>query len=99
MISFEPLWKTLKSRNLNKTELQKMTALSSATIAKLSKNESVTLDVVDRICGALECDISDVVDSIPGVASDASENAHIGSNGRNAPIHASAGNGSEDVKI
>lgn len=61
MIDFNPLWETLKSRNLNKTELQKMTRLSSATIAKIGKNESVTLDVVDRICGALKCEITDVV--------------------------------------
>ena len=65
MISFDPLWRTLASRNMNKGDLQKITSLSSATIAKLSKNESVTLDVVDRITTALKVPIYDVVETRP----------------------------------
>lgn len=65
MITFDPLWRTLEDRNLNKGDLQKMTGLSSATIAKLSKEGSpVMLDVVDRICEALQVPIYDVVESI-----------------------------------
>ena len=67
MITFDPLWRTLQDRSLNKTDLQKMTGLSSATIAKLSKNEaadSVMIEVVDRICKALKVPIYDVVESI-----------------------------------
>lgn len=65
MISFDPLWRTLKSRNLNKGDIQKMTGLSSSTMAKLSKNEVVKLDVVDRIATALEVPIYDVVEILP----------------------------------
>ena len=61
-ISFDPLWKTLIDRKMTKTELTTKTQLSKATIAKIGKNESVTLDVVGRICEALECDISSVVE-------------------------------------
>ena len=50
---------------LNKGDLQKLTRLSSATIAKLSKNESVTLDVVDRIASILQVPIYDVVEILP----------------------------------
>lgn len=64
MITFDPLWRTLKSKEMNKGDLQKLISLSSSTIAKLSKNEIVKLDVVDRICGALDCPIYDVVESI-----------------------------------
>ena len=64
MITFDPLWRTLKSRGMNKGDLQKITGLSSSTIAKLSKNEVVKLDVVDRICEALKVPIYDVVESI-----------------------------------
>ncbi len=64
MISFDPLWATLKARRMNKSDLQKMTKLSSTTIAKISKNESVTLDVVGRICEELEVSIYDVVEII-----------------------------------
>lgn len=62
MIIFDPLWMTLKTKNMNKTDLQKVTGLSSATIAKLSKNEVVKLDVVERICEGLKVPIYDVVE-------------------------------------
>lgn len=65
MISFDPLWKTLLERHMNKGDLQKAAELSSATIAKMSKNESVTLDVVDRVCMSLQCGIEDVVSIFP----------------------------------
>lgn len=64
MITFDPLWRTLKSKEMNKGDLQKLTGLSSSTIAKLSKNEVVKLDVVDRICEALKVPIYDVMESI-----------------------------------
>ena len=63
-LSYDPLWKTLIDRKLNKTDLQKNTELSSATIAKLAKNESVTMDVIGRICDALKCPVHDVVEVI-----------------------------------
>jgi DNA-binding Xre family transcriptional regulator len=62
MITFDPLWGTLREKNLNKGDLQKMTKLSSTTIAKLAKNEVVKLDVIERICSALDCQIQDVVE-------------------------------------
>ena len=49
---------------MNKGDLQKLTGLSSSTIAKLSKNEVVKLDVVDRICEALNVPIEDVVEVV-----------------------------------
>lgn len=66
MISFDPLWQTLKSRKMNKGDLQKMTGLSSTTIAKLSKDpNAVMLDVVDRISKELEVPIYDVIEVRP----------------------------------
>ena len=76
MITFDPLWRTLAAQRMNKTDLQKITGLSSATIAKLSKSEAsnaVMLDVVDRICEALKVPIYDVVESIPAPAGNGSE--------------------------
>lgn len=64
MIRYDPLWQTLKAKGMNKGDLQKITGLSSTTIAKIGKNESVTLDVVDRICKALAVPIYDVVESV-----------------------------------
>lgn len=62
MISFEPLWTTLTQRGLKKTDLAKLTGLSRVTIAKMGRGESVTLDVVDRICQALKVPIYEVVE-------------------------------------
>lgn len=61
-ISYDPLWKTLVDRKMGKTDLQKLTKLSSTTIAKLSKGESVTLDVIGRICEELKVSVQDVVE-------------------------------------
>ena len=61
-ITYNPLWKTLVDMHWNKTDLQKKTGLSSATIAKIAKNESVTMDVVGRICEALQVPVYDVVE-------------------------------------
>lgn len=65
MITFDPLWRTLKAKEMNKGDLQKLTGLSSATIAKLSKDGNIVmLDVVDRISKALEVPIYDVVEAV-----------------------------------
>ena len=65
MITFDPLWRTLKAKEMNKGDLQKLTGLSSDTIAKLSKDgNTVMLDVVDRISKALEVPIYDVVEAV-----------------------------------
>lgn len=61
MISFDPLWKTLIDKKMSKMELREAAGLSKSTFAKLGKNESVTLETIEKICIALDCDISDVV--------------------------------------
>lgn len=53
-----------KAREMNKGDLQKLTGLSSTTIAKIRKNESVTLDVVELICEALKVPIYDFVERV-----------------------------------
>lgn len=59
--SYKKLWKLIIDRDMNKTQLREKTGISSATLAKLSKNEKVSLDAIERICKALECDISDIM--------------------------------------
>lgn len=61
-VKYNKLWKLLIDKGFNKTELQHITNLSSATIAKLSKGETVTTDVLERICNALDCDIYDIME-------------------------------------
>lgn len=62
MISYDPLWKKLIDLKMSKSELAKVTGLSRTTISKMSSGESVTLDVIDRICEKLEVPITDVVE-------------------------------------
>jgi DNA-binding Xre family transcriptional regulator len=63
MISFNPLWKTLIDRGINRSELTKA-GISSATLAKMKKNGNVNIDTVDRVCEYLDCDISSVIEFI-----------------------------------
>lgn len=65
MFNYDPLWKTLRDRNLKKKDLLDMTGFAPGTLAKLGKNESVGISVIDRICTALEVDISKVVSCGP----------------------------------
>ena len=66
--SYKKLWKLLIDRDLNKTTLQKMAGISSVSMAKLSKNENVTTDILVKICSALKCDFSDIMEmeELPG---------------------------------
>lgn len=59
---YNKLWKLLIDKNINKTDLRKMTGISQSTIAKLSKGENVNTDVLERICVALKCEIEDIVE-------------------------------------
>lgn len=60
--NYNGLWKLLIDRGLKKKDLQHMAGLSSSSIAKLSKNENVTTDILVRICYALQCNIADIVE-------------------------------------
>lgn len=64
-LSYEPLWKMLEELNISKMEFAKMVDISNATLAKLGKNEPITLTTVDKICNELECKIENVVQHIP----------------------------------
>lgn len=63
-ISYNKLWKLLIDKGMKKKDLKEMASLSSASVAKLGKNEPVAMDVLLRICTALDCDISDVMQFI-----------------------------------
>lgn len=62
--AYNKLWKLLIDKNMNKQGLKKITGISSASIAKLGKGENITTDVLLKICEALECDISDIMEVI-----------------------------------
>ena len=63
-VSYDKLWKLLIDKKMNKTQMLLATGISSSTLAKLSKGESVTLEVLEKICDELQCNIGDIIDFI-----------------------------------
>lgn len=61
-VSYKKLWKLLIDKNMKRKDLREATGISTASMAKLSKNENLTTDVLLRICDALKCDISDIME-------------------------------------
>ena len=59
-VSYNKLWKLLIDHKMNKSDLGKAAKMSPNTIAKLGKNETVSLDILVRICEVLNCDIGDI---------------------------------------
>ena len=60
-ISYNKLWKLLIDKEMNKKRLMELTGISKSTVDKMYRGENVSLEVIDRICRQLDCDISDVV--------------------------------------
>jgi DNA-binding Xre family transcriptional regulator len=60
-ISYNGLWKQLIDHKMQKKDLADYLGLSSATIAKMGKGEPVSLEVLERICIYLDCDIGDIM--------------------------------------
>ena len=60
MVDYANLWTVMKNKKMSKTELRVAAKLSTSTFAKLGKNEMVSLDVLVRLCGVLECQLSDI---------------------------------------
>ena len=60
--SYKKLWKLLIDRDLKKKDLQGLAGISSATIVKLSNHENVSMDILLKVCDALQVDVSDIVE-------------------------------------
>ena len=64
LISYNKLWKLMIDKGINKQELKKISGISTASIAKLGKGENITTLVLLKICEALDCDTSDIMEVI-----------------------------------
>lgn len=64
-VSYNKLWKLLIDMNLNKTKLRELAQMSPNTMAKLGKNETISMDIILRICEVLKCDVGDIMETIP----------------------------------
>ena len=63
-ISYNKLWKLLIDRGMKKKDLQQVSGVSAASIAKLGRNGNVTTEVLLKVCKALGCDISDIMEIV-----------------------------------
>lgn len=64
-VSYKKLWKILIDKDMKKKDLQAAAGISWASVTKLSKGETVRMDVLIKICKVLECDIGDIVELFP----------------------------------
>lgn len=60
--NYNKLWKLLIDRNMIKKDLMAKTGITSSTIAKMGKNKAVSMEILGKICIALDCSIGDIVD-------------------------------------
>lgn len=64
-ISYKKLWKLLIDKDMKKQDLRSAAQLSTSTVAKLSHGENVNTSILIKICDALQCDISDIMEIVP----------------------------------
>ena len=64
-VSYNKLFKMLIDKGMKKTEFAKEVGISANTLAKLSRNETVSMEVIIRICRALGCSVDDIMDILP----------------------------------
>ena len=63
-ISYNKLWKLLIDKGMTKTQMRLQADISTTTLAKLGKNETVSMDVLLKICKLLDCNVGDIMDVI-----------------------------------
>ena len=67
-VSYKKLWKLMIDRDMKKKDLQLAAGLSPSSIAKLSKHENVSMDVLVKICTALKVDFGDIMELVPDLS-------------------------------
>ena len=73
MLSYNKLWKLLIDKGMTKTEMRLKADISTTTLAKLGKNETVSMEVLLKICTVLDCDVGDIMDVINEEKQDGNE--------------------------
>ena len=65
MISYAPLWETMKKRSATTYTLQVKGGISSSTIRRLKAGESVSTNTLEALCKILECELQDIIEYLP----------------------------------
>ena len=60
-VSYKKLWKLLIDRDMTQSQLKELTGISSGSMTKMRKGESVSLNILGKICEVLNCDIGDII--------------------------------------
>ena len=68
-VSYKKLWKLLIDKDMKKKDLQAAASISWASVTKMSKGETVSMEVLMKVCKVLNCDIGDIMELIPEKAS------------------------------
>ncbi len=68
IVSYKRLWKLLIDRDMKKKDLQAAAGISPSSISKLSKNENVSMDVLIKVCSALNVNFEDIMELVPNTA-------------------------------
>lgn len=66
-VDYSKLWKLLIDKKMNKSQLREAAHISTNAVAKLGKNETVSLDTLEKVCLALECGIDEIMDFVQPV--------------------------------
>lgn len=61
-VSYDKLWKLLIDKKMNRTQLRCAAHISTNAVAKLGKNEPVSVDTLEKICRVLQCDVGDIME-------------------------------------
>ena len=64
-VSYKKLFKLLIDKDMKKKDFRELTGLSGNTVSKLANNENVTMEVIDRICTKMGCNVDDILEIIP----------------------------------
>ena len=62
-VNYNKLWKLLIDKGMTKTDLRMKIGMSTSTLAKMSNNENVSMEIILRICEILECNVGDIMDA------------------------------------
>lgn len=64
-VSYKKLWKLLIDKDLKKKDLSRIADIGTSTIAKMNRGEHVSMDILLKICEALQCDFGDIIEAVP----------------------------------
>lgn len=63
-VQYIKLWRLLSEYGMKKTDLKNRACISSNIVAKLGKNEYVSMETIEKICNALDCNVGDIMDFV-----------------------------------